>query len=179
MHPDTYCNLCLSPLALCPCYSGLFPRMPSADFATFEIGTMERPVVAMPQYQPLLAIHTPFHFMPDLLSGTHSLYNAVAVALPLPIPEFEEGDMINPIGLRGHWHPLLLPIDPTVSGVGAAGPPPQPVVASPALVSAAQRRRTNPSPRRFACGLCPQDFTARHNLQSWPSFFLSFSRPRV
>ena len=166
MQPDTYCSLCLSPLTLCPCYSKLSQRMSSADFATSEIGTMERPVVALPQYQHLLAIHTPFHFMPDLLSGKQSLYNAVAVALPLPIPEFGEGDMINPIGLRGHWQPLLLPIDLTVSGAGAAGPPPQPVVASPALVSAAHRRRTNPSPRRFVCGFCPQDFTAKHNLQS-------------
>ena len=164
MQPDTYCSLCLYPLTLCPCYSKLFQRMSSADFATSEIGTMERPVVALPQYQNLLAIHTPFHFMPDLLSGKESLYNAVAVALPLPIPEFGEGDMINPI-LRGHWQPLL-PTDVAVSSADAAGPPPQPVVASPAQVSAANRRRTNPSPRRFVCGFCPQDFTAKHNLHS-------------
>ena len=166
MQPDTYCNLCLSPLALCPCNSNLSQRMPSADFATSEIGTMERPVVASPQYQPLLAIHTPFQIMPDLLSGTQSLYNAMAVALPLPIQEFGEGETINPIGLRGQWQPILLPTDPTVFGVGAAGPPPQPVVASPAQVSAASRRRTNPSSRRFECGFCSRDFTAKHNLRS-------------
>jgi hypothetical protein len=71
MQPDTYCNVCLSPLALCPCYSKLSQRMPPPDFAALEIGTSERPVVASPQYQHLLAIHTPFHFMPDLLSGTY------------------------------------------------------------------------------------------------------------
>ena len=84
---------------------------------------MERQVAVAPPYQDL---------MPDLLSGTQSFYNAVAVALPLPVPEFGEGDMIRPIGLRGHLQPVLLPIDPTISGVGAAGQPPQPVVASPA-----------------------------------------------
>ena len=155
MRPDTYYNLCLSP-PLCPCYSKLSQRIPSADFASFEIGSMEGPVVS-PPYQ---------YLMPDLLSGTQSFYNAVAGALPLHVPEFGEGDMISPTGLRGHLQPLLLPTDPTMSGVGAAGQPPQPVVASPAQVSAANRRRTNPSPRRFACGLCPQDFTAKHNLRS-------------
>ena len=157
MRPDTYCNLCLSPLASCPGYSKLSQRIPSADFATCEVGTMKRPVVASPPYQ---------HLLPDLLSGTQSFYNAVAVALPLPVPEFGEGDMIRPIGLRDHLQPVLLPIDPIISGVGAAGRPPQLVVASPAQISAANRRRTNPSPRRFACGLCPQDFTAKHNLRS-------------
>ena len=169
MQPETYCNLCLSPLASCPCYSQLFQRIPSVDFATFEIGTMEGPMVASPQYQHLLAIHTPFNFMQDLPPGMHSLYNTVTVALPLTVPEFGEGDMINPI-LRGHWQPLL-PTDVAVSSADAAGPPPQPVVASPAQVSAANRRRTNPSPRRFACSLCPRDFTAKHNLQSWHPFF--------
>ena len=157
MQPDTYCNLCLSSLALCPCYSKLSQRIPSPDFATSEIGTMERPVVASPPYQ---------YFMPDLLSGTQSFYNAVVVALPLPVPEFGEGDMTSPIGLQGHLQPLLLPTDPTISGVGEAVRPPQPVVASPAQVSASNRRRTNPSPRRFACRFCPQDFTAKHNLRS-------------
>jgi len=165
MQPETYCNLCLSPLALCPCYSKLSQIMPSAHFASSEIGTMERPVVASPQYQHLLANHTPFHFMADLLSGRQLLYNILALlALPLPIPEFGEGDMINTIGLPGQLP--VLSTDPTVSGVGAAGPPPQPVVASPRQVSAANRRRTNPSPRRFVCSLCPQDFTAKHNLRS-------------
>ena len=157
MQPDTYCNLCLSPLASCPCYSKLSQRIPSADFVTSEIGTMERPVAASPPYQDL---------MPDLLSGTQSFYNAVAVDLPLPLPGFGEGDMNSPIGLRGHLQPLLLLTDPTITGVGAAGQPPQPVVASPAQVSASNRRRTNPSLRRFACGFCPQDFTAKHNLRS-------------
>ena len=157
MQPDTYCNLYLSPLALYPCYSKLSQRIPSADFATSEIGTMERPVTSSPLYQ---------HLMPDLLSGTQSFYNVVAIALPLPLPGFGEGEMISPIGLRGHLQPLVLPTDPTISGIGAAGQPPQPVVASPAQVSAANRRRTNPSPSRFACDLCPQDFTAKHNLQS-------------
>jgi hypothetical protein len=162
---DIYCNLCLSPLALCPCYSKLSQRMPSADFATPEIGATERPVLASsPQYQRLLAIHTPFYFMADLLSGTQLLYNVVALALPLPIPEFGEGDMINAIGLSGQPH--LLSTDPTVAGVGATGPPPQPVVASPSQVSAANRRRTNLSPRLFVCCLCPRDFTAKHNLRS-------------
>ena len=157
MQPDTYCNLCFSPLELCPCYSKLPQRIPSADFATSEIEALEGPVVASPPYK---------HLMPDLLSGTQSFYNTVAVALPLPISDFGEGDMISPVGLRGHMQPLLLPTGPTVSGVGASGQPPQPVVASPAQISAANRRRTNPSPRRFACGLCPQDFTAKHNLRS-------------
>ncbi|KIJ98846.1 hypothetical protein K443DRAFT_103299 [Laccaria amethystina LaAM-08-1] len=119
--------------------------MPPPDFAALEIGTSERPVVASPQYQHLLAIHTPFHFMPDLLS------------------EFGEDDMTNAIGLPGQ--PPLLP-SPTVYRVGAARPPPQPVVTSPRQVSAANRRRTNPSPGRFVCGLCPRDFTAKHNLQN-------------
>jgi len=70
--------------------------------------------------------------------------------------------MINPTG----GQPSMLPTDPTVSGVGAVGPPPRPVVASPAQVSAANRCRTNPSPGRFVCSLCPRDFTAKHNLQS-------------
>ena len=144
MQPDTYCNFCLSPLALCRCYSKLSQ-------------TMERPVVVSPPYQ---------HLMADLLSGTQLFCNAVVVALPLSVPEFSEGDMISPTGLRAHLQPLLLPTDPTISGVGAAGQPPQPVVASPAQVSAANRRRTNRSPRRFACTLCPQDFTAKHNLRS-------------
>ena len=157
MQTDTYCNLCLSPLALCPCYSNLSQRIQSADFATSEIGTMERQVAASPPYQ---------YPMPDLLSGMQSFYNAVAGALPLPVPEFGQGDLISPIGRRGHLQPLLLPTDPTISGVGGAGQPPRPVVASPAQVSAANRRRTNPSLRRFACGLCQQDFTAKHNLRS-------------
>ena len=143
--PDTYCNLCLSPLASCPGYSKLSQRIPSADFAISEVGTIKRPVVASPPYQ---------HLLPDLLTGKQSFYNAVAVALPLPVPEFGEGDMTNPI-LRGQWWQPLLPTDVTVSSADAAGPPPQPVVASPAQVSAANRRRTNPSPRRFACSLCP------------------------
>ena len=61
MQPDTYCNLCLSPLALCPCYSKLSQRVPSPDFATSEVGFMKRPEVASPPYQ---------YLMPDLLSGT-------------------------------------------------------------------------------------------------------------
>ena len=165
MQPDTYCNLCLSPLASCPCYYKLSQRMPSADFATSENGVTERPVLASsPQYQHFLAIHTPFHFMADLPSGTQLLYNIVALALPLTIPEFGVGDIINAIGLPSQ--PPLLSNDPTVSGVGATGPPPQPVVASPRQVSAANRRRTNPSPGRFVCSLCPRDFTAKHNLRS-------------
>ncbi|EDR00893.1 uncharacterized protein LACBIDRAFT_333751 [Laccaria bicolor S238N-H82] len=152
MQLDTYCNLCLSPLPLCLCYSKLFQRAPPADV---EIGTMEQPVIASPPYE---------HLMSDLLSGTQSFYNAVAVTLPLLIPEFGEGDTISPIGLRGHSQPPLLPTDLTISGVGAAGQLPRPVVASPAHVDAANRRRT--SPRRFACGSCPQDFTAKHNLRS-------------
>jgi len=103
-----------------------------------------------------------FHFITDQLPGTQSLYNAMAVALPSQVPEFGEGGMINPTGGR----PSMLPTDPTVSSVGAVGTPPRPVVASPAQVSAANRRRTNPSPGRFVCGLCPRDFTAKHNLQS-------------
>jgi hypothetical protein len=173
MQPDTYCNVCLSPLALCPCYSKLSQRIPPPDFAALEIGTSERPVVASPQYQHLLAIHTPFHFMPDLLSGTLSIFNAVDLALPLPIPEFGEDDMTNAIGLPGQ--PPLLP-SPTVYRVGAARPPPQPVVTSPRQVSAANRRRTNPSPGRFVCGLCPRDFTAKHNLQSQITPFFMTSR---
>ena len=157
MRPDTYCNLCLSPLASCPSYSKLSQRIPSADFATCEVGTMKRPVATSPPYQ---------HLLPDLLSGTQSLYNTMAAAFPLPIQEFGEGETVNPIGLRGQWQPLPLPTDPTVFGFGAAGPPPQPVVASPAQVSAANRRRTNPSPRRFECGFCSRDFTAKHNLRS-------------
>ena len=157
MQPDTYCNLCLCPLALCPCYYKLSQRILSADFAASEVGTMERPVVASQPYQ---------YPMPDLLSGTQLFYNAVAVSLPLPVPGFGEGDMISPIGLQGHLQPVLLPTNPTISGGGAEGQPPQPVVASPAQVSAANRRRINPSLRRFACGFCPQDFTAKHNLRS-------------
>ena len=152
-----YCNLCLSPPALCLCYSKLSQRISSAYFAASEIETMERPVVVSPPYQ---------HLMMDLLSGMQSFYKAVAVALPLPVPEFGEGDMIGPIGLQGHLQPPLLPADPTISGIGAAGQPSQPVVASPAQVSAANRRRTNCSLRLFACSLCPQDFTAKHNLRS-------------
>ena len=44
--------------------------------------------------------------------------------------------------------------------------PPRAVVASPEQVSAENRRRPNAVPRRFACNLCRQDFTAKHNLRS-------------
>ena len=44
--------------------------------------------------------------------------------------------------------------------------PPRAVVASPEQLSAANRRRANAVPGRFACNLCHQDFTAKHNLKS-------------
>ena len=44
--------------------------------------------------------------------------------------------------------------------------PPRVVVATLEQVSAANRRRTNAIPGRFVCKLCPQNFTAKHNLKS-------------
>ncbi|KIJ98853.1 hypothetical protein K443DRAFT_680431, partial [Laccaria amethystina LaAM-08-1] len=44
--------------------------------------------------------------------------------------------------------------------------PPRAVVASPEQISASNRRRTNAVPGRFCCHLCPQNFTAKHNLKN-------------
>ncbi|KIK04883.1 hypothetical protein K443DRAFT_92256 [Laccaria amethystina LaAM-08-1] len=60
---------------------------------------------------------------------------------------------------------LIAPMNPWVSQAGTSLPP-RAVVASPEQVSAAYRRRTNTLPGRFACNLCPQDFTAKHNLNN-------------
>lgn len=44
--------------------------------------------------------------------------------------------------------------------------PPRALVASPEQVAAANRRRKNTVPGRFVCNLCPQNFTAKHNLKN-------------
>ena len=44
--------------------------------------------------------------------------------------------------------------------------PPRVVVATQEQVAAANKRRTNAIPGRFVCKLCPQNFTAKHNLKS-------------
>ncbi|KIJ98858.1 hypothetical protein K443DRAFT_680436 [Laccaria amethystina LaAM-08-1] len=43
---------------------------------------------------------------------------------------------------------------------------PRSMVASSRQLSAANRRRKKAVPGRFECDLCPQDFTAKHNLKS-------------
>ena len=44
--------------------------------------------------------------------------------------------------------------------------PPRVVVASPKQLSAANRRKKKQVSGRFVCNLCPQNFTAKHNLKS-------------
>ncbi|KIJ99417.1 hypothetical protein K443DRAFT_172262 [Laccaria amethystina LaAM-08-1] len=60
---------------------------------------------------------------------------------------------------------LIPPMNPLVAETDAELPA-RAVVASPEHVSAANRRRTNAVPGRFVCNLCPQDFTAKHNLKN-------------
>ena len=60
---------------------------------------------------------------------------------------------------------LIPPMNPWVPEAGTELPPCV-VVATPEQVSAANRRRTNAVPGRFACNLCRQNFTAKHNLKS-------------
>jgi hypothetical protein len=60
---------------------------------------------------------------------------------------------------------LILPMNPLAPEADTELSP-RAVVASPEQVSAANRRRTNAVPGRFCCHLCPQNFTAKHNLKS-------------
>ena len=57
-------------------------------------------------------------------------------------------------------------MNPFVPEAGTELVPPRAVVASPELLFAANRRRANAVPGRFACNFCQQDFTAKHNLKS-------------
>ena len=51
---------------------------------------------------------------------------------------------------------------------------PRPTVASSRQLSATNKRRKN-APGRFICDLCPQNFTAKHNLKSQNSIAFLFS----
>ncbi|KIJ98848.1 hypothetical protein K443DRAFT_193868 [Laccaria amethystina LaAM-08-1] len=111
-------------------------------------------------------------------------------SLPSQPPVFPEGNIISPPDAAGRqvWIP---PADSILPNVGPVEPP-QPVlpgdvlippvnpwipeagtelplravVASLDQVSASNRRRTNGVAGRFACHLCPQNFTAKHNLKN-------------
>ncbi|KIK04889.1 hypothetical protein K443DRAFT_92175 [Laccaria amethystina LaAM-08-1] len=132
MQPETYCEQCFFPSALCSCYS-----------------------------------------------------------LPLQLPIFQEGGIFtfpNAAGMQT-W---MAPTDSILPNIGPVKPPPEPVLACDVLippmnpwvpeastelpprvvvatleqVSAANRRRRTAVPGRFACHLCSQDFTAKHNLRN-------------
>ena len=73
---------------------------------------------------------------------------------------------------------VVLPMNSCVPQISTE--PPRVVVASPEQVSAANRRRTNAVPGRFVCNLCPQNFTAKHNLKSQSYYTASlFFRYRI
>ncbi|KIK04886.1 hypothetical protein K443DRAFT_645274, partial [Laccaria amethystina LaAM-08-1] len=123
-------------------------------------------------------------FLPSTLCSCYSL--------PLQLPVIPEGDIFtfpNAAEIRA-W---MSPSDSILPYVGPVEPPPQPVlpagdvlippmnpwvpeastelpprivVATLEQVSAANRRRTNAVPGRFVCHLCPQNFTAKHNLKN-------------
>lgn len=92
------------------------------------------------------------------------------------LPGFSEGDIITTAdgAERQQWishnGSILHNVGPVVPprSVLPAGTelPPRALVASPEQVAAANRRRKNTVPGRFVCNLCPQNFTAKHNLKN-------------
>ncbi|KIJ98855.1 hypothetical protein K443DRAFT_103309 [Laccaria amethystina LaAM-08-1] len=88
------------------------------------------------------------------MSPTDSIFPNVGPVEPPPRLSLTAGDLMG-----------IPPMNPWVPEANTEIPP-RAVVASPEQVSASNRRRTDALPGRFVCNLCPQDFTAKHNLKN-------------
>jgi len=94
------------------------------------------------------------------------------LAISRPVVVTQESDTIYPTGFAG-GQPSMMSVNQGVqSEVGTEQH--RPTVASSRQRSASNRRRKNTIPGRFICHLCPQDFTANHNLKSQSSIGFHF-----
>ena len=100
------------------------------------------------------------------------------LAISWPVLVTQESDTINPTGFSRE-QPSMMPMNQGVHSEVGTEQQPRPMVASSRQVAAANKRRKNAVPGRFVCHLCPQDFTAKHNLKSQSStafhFFFCFA----
>lgn len=132
-----FCELCFFSFALCSCSYSDLPSQPPV----FPEGDIITPLDAAGRQAWMLPTDS---ILPNVRVGPVE---------PPPRPVLPASDVLMP------------PMNPWVPEAGTELPP-RAVVASPEQVSASNRRRTNAVPGRFVCDLCPQNFTAKHNLKN-------------